>query len=99
MKENGAGDILRQLTEIVNEIRQSKFLQGDNKTGFKATIDWVLENSNNYVKILEGNYRNAKEQPAYKSTTTSGCDSQDQLRENITRRLLGVNNGMGETSL
>lgn len=99
MKENGAGDILRQLTEIVNEIRQSKFLQGDNKTGFKATIDWVLDNSNNYVKILEGNYRDAKEQPAYKSTTTSGCDSQDKLRENIARRLLGVNNGMGETSL
>jgi hypothetical protein len=91
MKEGG-GDILRQLSNIVDEIAQSRFLQGDNPRGFKATIDWVLENSNNYIKILEGNYRDAKPTNQQTTGTTSGEYSQEQLRENIARRLLGVNN-------
>ena len=45
---------------IFEKMEASKYLQGDNKRGWKATFDWVFENSKNWVKIFEGNYDNRK---------------------------------------
>lgn len=44
--------------KILEEIKQSKHLKGDNARSWKVTFDWILENDNNYVKIIEGSYRN-----------------------------------------
>lgn len=38
---------------------KSKFLNGHNDTGWKATFDWFFENDNNLTKVLEGNYNNS----------------------------------------
>lgn len=46
------------MATIFCKMEASKFLKGDNKNGWKATFDWVLENANNWVKILEGQYDN-----------------------------------------
>lgn len=46
------------LVEILRIAEQSNFLKGDNKTGWKLTFDWLIENEKNYIKILEGNYTN-----------------------------------------
>ena len=35
--------------------QESSFLKGENKNGWKATFDWIM-NTNNIIKILEGNY-------------------------------------------
>jgi len=44
------------LHKIFESVEKSKFLRGDNKTGWKASFDWIFENSKNWVKIAEGNY-------------------------------------------
>ena len=35
--------------------RQSSFLNGDNRNGFRASFDWIV-NKNNFLKIIENNY-------------------------------------------
>lgn len=44
------------LEKIFNEIKQSDFLKGS--TGWKVDFDFVFCSTNNYLKILEGKYRN-----------------------------------------
>lgn len=46
------------LKSIFRAMEQSKFLRGDNKTGWKASFDWLFENGTNWVKVAEGNYAN-----------------------------------------
>lgn len=62
MEEFG-GDLEQQLA-VVNKLfekaQASKFMRGDNKTGWRASFDWLFENSKNWVKVLEGNYDNEK---------------------------------------
>ena len=41
---------------IFENIRQSKFLLGDNDRGWKVDFDFIFGNKNNYIKILEGKY-------------------------------------------
>lgn len=50
------------MATIFCKMEASKFLKGDNKNGWKATFDWVLDNANNWVKVLEGQYDNKQEQ-------------------------------------
>jgi len=35
---------------------ETAFLRGENKNGWTATFDWLIENDRNYAKVLEGNY-------------------------------------------
>jgi len=44
---------------ILSEIGKSDFLLG-RKTNFKVNFDWIFKSENNYIKIIEGNYRNGK---------------------------------------
>jgi phage replication O-like protein O len=39
---------------IIDTISASAFLTGDNDRGWKARVGWLLKNSANYVKVLEG---------------------------------------------
>jgi hypothetical protein len=41
---------------ILEKIKTSTHLKGDNRQSWKVTFDWILENDKNYLKILEGNY-------------------------------------------
>lgn len=41
---------------ILEKIKASGHLKGDNQRGWKVTFDWILENDSNYVKIVEENY-------------------------------------------
>jgi hypothetical protein len=59
--------ILRRLTEmggiqmleqVFRKMEASDFLKGNNKAGWKATFDWIFENPDNWVKVVEGNYDN-----------------------------------------
>ncbi|MHC4538304.1 MAG: replication protein [Planctomycetota bacterium] len=43
---------------IIDRISASAFCTGDNERGWKADITWLLTNSENYVKVLEGKYDN-----------------------------------------
>ena len=45
--------------QIFPEIEKSDFLQGKNGS-WRCTFDFIVGNDRNYLKILEGNYRNKK---------------------------------------
>ncbi len=52
---------LSTVETLFKKTQASKYMRGDNKSGWQATFDWVFENSKNWVKILEGNYDNKGE--------------------------------------
>jgi len=45
---------------IIDKIAASSFCTGGNNRRWKADIDWLLANSTNYIKVLEGKYDNSK---------------------------------------
>jgi hypothetical protein len=61
LSEMGGMKILEQ---VFRKMEASDFLKGNNKAGWKATFDWVFQNTDNWVKILEGNYDNPIVKPA-----------------------------------
>ena len=57
-------DFANHWQEVNDKISQSVFCTGHNDRGWKASIDWVLVNSTNYVKVLEGKYEDSpREEP------------------------------------
>lgn len=44
--------------KILQEIRNSQYLQGK-VTDWKVDWDWIFENDTNYLKVIEGKYRNS----------------------------------------
>lgn len=42
--------------EIIDKLSASSFCTGDNGRGWKADVDWLLKNSDNYVKVFENKY-------------------------------------------
>ena len=47
--------------EVVENIKQSDFLQGHSKRGWMITFDWLVKPSN-YPKVLEGNFADKKQE-------------------------------------
>lgn len=58
IREMGCDDIEQRdtLKRVMNVVNSSQFLQGFNSKGWKADLDWLIANSNNWVKTLEGKY-------------------------------------------
>jgi len=54
---------MKNLEKIFQKMEASEFLKGNNKYGWQATFDWVFKNSDNWIKILEGNYDNRIPKP------------------------------------
>ena len=67
------------LEKIMMEIKESDFLKGKNKEGWKVDFDFVFCSKHNYIKILEGKYRNG-------TNSKNGGASPDYLRELVTNR-------------
>ena len=51
IKDYGVDEVLR----AVENVRNSKFLKGDNRNGWEITFDWFVK-PNNFPKVLDGNY-------------------------------------------
>lgn len=58
----GTEKAMQVLKHIFEKMQSSNFLKGDNKRGWKASFDWILENDKNWVKVYEGNYDNKPDQ-------------------------------------
>ncbi len=43
---------------IFSKMEKSDFMKGATKNGWVATFDWLMDNDNNWVKVLEGQYDN-----------------------------------------
>jgi len=47
--------------EVLTLVSKSDFLNGKSTLGWKADFDWII-NPNNFIKILEGQYKNKEVQ-------------------------------------
>ena len=55
LKEMGNAEVFE---EVFREMEASDFMKGKNDRGWKASLDWLIINDNNWVKVVEGKYRN-----------------------------------------
>jgi hypothetical protein len=56
IKEYSKDDVLT----VIENVKYSDFLKGNNNRNWTADIDWILK-PNNFIKVLEGNYNKDKE--------------------------------------
>lgn len=50
---------LEKVMEAIENIKNSGFLCGNNKSGWAITFDWFVR-PNNFIKVLEGNYNDTR---------------------------------------
>lgn len=69
IKEYGIGSVL----EAIEMVRESPFLMGNNKKGWRITLDW-FSRPNNFPKVVNGNYQDNSsngEKPKSRKYTTA----------------------------
>lgn len=57
-----------KVIEVIKSINESDFLKGKNDKEWMITFDWLIKSSN-FVKVLEGNYKNRVNSVANKEVT------------------------------
>jgi hypothetical protein len=57
----------KQFKMILDAIAQQPFCLGVNNRGWKVTLDWLIENDTNFIKVLEMRYRDDKPKTAGES--------------------------------
>jgi hypothetical protein len=59
---------IEEIYEMIKNASKSSFLAGQNKRDWQATFDWLIR-PNNFVKVLEGNYKDKiKQEESWKGT-------------------------------
>jgi hypothetical protein len=76
------------LIKVFSLANESNFLCGDNDRGWKADIDWLL-NENNMIKVLEGRYTNNSNSKAKNSWHSVNSSTRDKQYEEVEAVLLG----------
>jgi hypothetical protein len=66
---------------VFERINSTPFLRGESKGGWRASFDWVVKNSENGSKVLEG---------VYSSTNGNGSHGKAHSAEDITQLSLGA---------
>lgn len=66
------GISLEAFEKAVAKCAQDPFLSGDNRQGWKADFDWIVENDKNLLKVLEGKYDKGESNGADKGGERSG---------------------------
>ncbi len=61
---SNVGDPVDVCVGLFDKMQASAFLRGESKRGWKASFDWLFENSNNWVKVYEGQYDDRPEETA-----------------------------------
>lgn len=56
--EKSGTDYLVAFEQLFNMMATNDFLRGINNRNWKASFDWIIENDQNYVKVIEGRYDN-----------------------------------------
>lgn len=84
IKDYGIDDVLR----AIENVRSSKFLNGNNNKGWIITFDWFLK-PNNFPKVLDGNYESDQQQPQNKKQYTPPHKSIDVDQFNKLNAMFG----------
>jgi hypothetical protein len=69
--------------EAVDKMAASPFCCGQNDRGWKVDVSWFLENSDNYVKVLEGKYDGEKKE----TNEERWARQEKEFKEREARRL------------
>ena len=77
IKEHGEEAIYK----MIDQVKDSSFLRGNNKQSWTANFDWCIRPSN-FVKVLEGNYLD---------TSKKG----ETLEEQVDRKVKAMNEKLG----
>lgn len=71
---------IKEVIKAIESIENSSFLKGDNDRKWVVTFDWVVK-PNNFIKLLEGNYLDRKEDKNENSYDFIGNEDS----ENVTK--------------
>jgi len=44
-------------SKVLEMVPKCQFLMGENKSGWRVSFDWLIGNDTNYLKVLEGKYK------------------------------------------
>ena len=75
IKEYSKDDVLT----VIENVKYSDFLKGNNNRNWTADIDWILK-PNNFVKVLEGNYNKDKEHVKRKETLSLNAEQKPKRK-------------------
>ena len=78
IKEYSKDDVLT----VIENVKYSDFLKGNNNRNWTADIDWILK-PNNFIKILEGNYNKGKEHLKRKDIPSFNANTNYKASTNI----------------
>ena len=53
---------LMAFDKALQQLEDNSFLRGENKNGWKINFDWLISNDTNYVKVIEGAYKDKAEE-------------------------------------
>ena len=70
------GKSYEKIGEVFHAVMESDFLVGKNNRGWAADFDWIFQNKNNWLKVLEGRYRNREK-------VLDRVENKSQLEKNI----------------
>ena len=60
LKKRFERESFRDFMGILEAIRGAPFLLGENQRRWVVSFDWLIENDTNYLKVLEGKYKNTE---------------------------------------
>ena len=65
--------------EVFRLIEISSFCKGENDRGWKASMDWIIDNQDNAIKVLEGKYSFTRSTATRKKTLAEQVDEACRL--------------------
>jgi len=74
--------------EIIDRMTQCDVLTGRSDSGFRATIDWLIRNSTNYLKVLEGSLVSAAGRAREKAAAAEEERKKQDEKERLERERL-----------
>lgn len=78
IRDYGEDEIIR----AIENVRNSKFLNGENRKGWVITFDWFIR-PNNFPKVLDGNYDDGSTAPSKKKQYTTAAEYNPPKEINI----------------
>lgn len=70
------GKSYEKIEEVFRAVMESDFLVGKNDRGWAADFDWIFQNKSNWLKVLEGRYRNREK-------VVDRVENKSQLEKNV----------------
>lgn len=84
LKNRIAESSLEALGDVFRKVSESRFLNGESSTGWKADFDWIL-NPSNYLKISEDNYKNPDHGTRNNNSATTDSDLKKSANDAVDK--------------